>query len=219
VPALGGIAFAVLFFGTVLRRDELGKQRDDLGMAGRDRGRRQQGMVALHLAVGPFSPQAVRTNNFLRAEILGAVPADQDSVAKPRESLAERRRGEQLLHALETWLQQHWIGGIEHVTDVIVGGDFPDSEQGLAIRPPMAFLQGALECQKRGTLHEKQSERPFEGRRRGCRLRFAIFSATRKPPPVASMRSLRRRRPSKRVVAEQRDDEPERERGDCDVRG
>jgi hypothetical protein len=37
VPALGGIAFAVLFFGAVLRRDELGKQRDDLGMAGRDR--------------------------------------------------------------------------------------------------------------------------------------------------------------------------------------
>ena len=36
VPALDGVAFAVLFFGAVLRRDELGNQRHDLGMAGRD---------------------------------------------------------------------------------------------------------------------------------------------------------------------------------------
>jgi hypothetical protein len=139
-------------------------------MAGRDRRRRQQGMVALHLAVGPFSPQAVRTNELLRAEILAAVPADQDSVAKPREGLAQRRRAEQLLHALETWLQQHRIGGIKHVTDIIVGGDFPGSEQGQAIRPPMAFLQGALECQKRGALHEKQGKRRKpEVRSRCCR--------------------------------------------------
>jgi hypothetical protein len=36
VPALDGVAFAVLFFRTVLRRDELGKQRDDFRMAGGD---------------------------------------------------------------------------------------------------------------------------------------------------------------------------------------
>src|SRR5580692_586987 len=159
MPALGGVAFAVLFFGAVLRRNELGKQRNDLGMAGRDRRRGEQGVVALHLAAGAFSPQAMRTAELLRAEILGAVPGDQDTVAKSGEVLAQRCRREQLLNALEARLQQRRIGGVEHVADVIVGGDFPDSEQGLAVRAPMAFLQGALEREKRGALHEKQRKR------------------------------------------------------------
>jgi len=42
VPALDGVALAVLLFRTVLRRDEVGKQRDDFGMAGGDRGRRRK---------------------------------------------------------------------------------------------------------------------------------------------------------------------------------
>src|SRR4029077_6473853 len=141
------------------RRNELGKQWNDLGMAGRDRRRGEQGVVALHLAAGAFSSQAMWTAELLRAEILGAVPGDQDSVAKPGEVLAQRCRREQLLHALETRLQQRRIGGVEHVADVIVGGDFPDSEQGLAVRAPMAFLQSALEREKRGALHEKQRKR------------------------------------------------------------
>ena len=87
VPALGGIAFAVLFFGAVLRRDELGKQRDDLGMTGRDRRRRQQGVVALYRAIAAFSGQAMRTTELLRAEILGAVPGDQDTVTIASASL------------------------------------------------------------------------------------------------------------------------------------
>src|SRR5271168_903708 len=41
----------------------------------------------------------------------------------------------------------------------IVGAEpFRDPEQGLAVRPPLAFLKGALERQKRRALHEKQGE-------------------------------------------------------------
>ena len=158
VPALDGVAFAVLLFRTVLRRDEVGKQRDDFGMAGGDRGRRQQGMIVLDPAVGASAREAMRATELLRAKILGSVPGDQGSAAQPAEGLAQGRLGEQVLHALETGSQQRRIGQIEHVADVIVGGDFRDPEQGLAVRPPLAFLKGALERQKRRALHEKQGE-------------------------------------------------------------
>jgi hypothetical protein len=35
-PALDGVSLAILFFGAVLRRDELWRQRRDFGVAGRD---------------------------------------------------------------------------------------------------------------------------------------------------------------------------------------
>ena len=41
--------------------------------------------------------------------------------------------GEQLLHACETGLQQPWIGRVEHVADVVVGGKLLDPEQRLAV--------------------------------------------------------------------------------------
>src|SRR5580700_774899 len=128
-------------------------------MAGRDGRRRQQGVVALHLAVGALAREAMRTAELLRAEILGAVPGDQDAVVKSREARPQRRRSEQLLHALEAGLQQRRIDAIEHVADIIVGGDCPDPEQALAVRAPLALLQGALERQKRRALHEKQGKR------------------------------------------------------------
>src|SRR5271163_1438280 len=133
VPALDGVAFAVLLFRTVLRRDEVGKQRDDFGMAGGDRGRSQQGMIVLDPAVGALAREAMRAAELLRAKILGSVPGDQGSAAQPAEGLAQGRLGEQVLHALETGSQQRRIGQIEHVADVIVGGD-RDPEQGLAVR-------------------------------------------------------------------------------------
>src|SRR5271155_1206358 len=88
----------------------------------------------------------------------GATLAWPGAAAQPAEGLAQGRLGEQVLHALETGSQQRRIGQIEHVADVIVGGDFRDPEQGLAVRPPLAFLKGALERQKRRALHEKQGE-------------------------------------------------------------
>jgi hypothetical protein len=158
VPALDGVTFAVLLFRAVLRRDEFGKQRHHLGMARGDRRRRQHGVIALDVAVGALAPQAMRAAQLLRAEILGAVPGDQGSLAKPAKGRPQRRRDEHLLHALETGLQQRRIGGVEHVADVVVGRDFLDPEQSLAVRAPLALLQGALERQKRRALQEKKGE-------------------------------------------------------------
>jgi transposase-like protein len=46
----------------------------------------------------------------------------------------------------------------ERAALVVVGGNFLDPEQRLAVRAAMAFLQQPLEGQKRGTLHEKHGE-------------------------------------------------------------
>lgn len=64
-PALDGVALAILLLGAVLRRDELGHQGNDLGMAGRDDGRRQKAMIMLGLAVGAFAGQTVRAAELL----------------------------------------------------------------------------------------------------------------------------------------------------------
>src|SRR4029077_18322534 len=47
---------------------------------------------------------------------------------------------------------------VEHVADVIVGRNFLDAEQALAIRTALTFLQSALKGQERSTLHEKHCE-------------------------------------------------------------
>jgi hypothetical protein len=56
-----------------------------------------------------------------------------------------------------------WLHSIDHSIFWVWsssggGGDFLDPEQSLAVRAHMTFLQGALERQKRGALHEKQGE-------------------------------------------------------------
>ena len=108
----------------------------------------QHGLPSLARSASMDRGEVSRTTELLRAEILGAVPGNQDTLAKPCEGLAQRRRGEQLLHALEAGLQQRRIGAIEHVADVIVRGDSSDPEPGLAVRAPLSLLQGTLERQK-----------------------------------------------------------------------
>jgi hypothetical protein len=104
----------------------------------------------------------------LRAKILGSVPGDQGSAAQPAEGLAQGRLGEQVLHALETGSQQRRIGQIEHVADVIVGGDFRDPEQGLAVRPPLAFLKAALESAPAADLAKSRRIFVLDGARAAC---------------------------------------------------
>jgi hypothetical protein len=50
-PALGGGALAILFFRPVLGHDELGRQRQDLGMAGRDHAGAEKGVEILRAAI------------------------------------------------------------------------------------------------------------------------------------------------------------------------
>ena len=88
-PAFDGVALAILLFGAVLGRDELGHQGDDLGMAGRHDGGRQQAMIALGVAVGALAGQTIRAGELLRAEILRSIPGDVVSSARRAEGLPQ----------------------------------------------------------------------------------------------------------------------------------
>src|SRR5258708_23793579 len=93
-PALAGVSLAILFFGAVLRCDELRHQRYDFGMARRDHRRRQHGVIRLNLAVGALAREAIRAAELLRAKELGSIPGDQRSAPQSAESLAQRRLGQ-----------------------------------------------------------------------------------------------------------------------------
>jgi hypothetical protein len=116
-------------------------------------------MIAFDLAVAALARLAMRAGDLLAAEILGPVEGDERSAAEPGERLAHRGFQEQLLGALKARREQSRVRTIEHVPDVIVGGDFLYSEQGLAVRAPLAPLQRALEGQERRALHEEHCER------------------------------------------------------------
>jgi hypothetical protein len=163
-PALDGVALAVLLLGAVLFDDDPRiksadrRERDDLGMSRRDHRRTQHGMIALDLAVAALARLAMRAGDLLAAEILGAVEGDERSAAEPAERLAHRRFEKQSLRVREARREQSRIRAVEHVPDIIVGRDLLGPEQGLAIRPSLAFLQLSLKGQKRRALHEKHGE-------------------------------------------------------------
>ena len=158
VPAFDGVAFAILLLGAVLRGDELGKQRNHPGMPRCHDRRRHQGVIVLDLAIGTFARQAMRAADILRAKILGSVPGHEDSAAQSCKGLAHGRFGKQLLQARKAGLQQRRISPVEHVADVVVGGNFLDPEQRLAVGTAMTLLQAALKRQKRRALHEKHGK-------------------------------------------------------------
>src|SRR5208337_2101503 len=147
-PAFDCVALAVLLLGAVLFDDELWRERNDLGVSRRDHGRGQHGMIALDLAVAALARLAMRAGDLLAAEILGPVEGDERSAAEPTERLAHHGFDQQLLDALEAGREQSRVRAVEHVSDVIVGRDFLNSEQGLAVRPSLAPLQRPLEGQK-----------------------------------------------------------------------
>src|SRR3990172_2877612 len=101
-------------------------------------------MIALSLAVGALARETMPAAELPRAEIFRPVPGDEGSSAQPAEGLLHRRLSEERFQALETGLQKHWVRLVEHIADVIVGGNFADPEQRLAVGAAMAFLQGAL---------------------------------------------------------------------------
>ena len=96
--------------------------------------------------------------SFCEQKYSRSVPGDQGSAAQPTEGLPHGRLGQQRLHAFETGLQKRGVGLVQHVADIIVGGNSADAEQGLGVGAALALLQRALKGQKRRTLHEKHRE-------------------------------------------------------------
>ena len=155
-PALGGIALAILFFGPVRLDDELGHQRHDHVVAGRDDGRRQHRVVKLGLAIRTLARLTMRTAEFLRAKIFGSVEGDQRASAKPFERRHPALRPQYRNHLIERGLQMRGMDGIEHRTNVIVRRNFRHAEQSMAIGGLASFFERTLIGEKRLRLHEEQ---------------------------------------------------------------
>src|SRR3954468_9206026 len=122
-PALGGGPFAILFFRPVLRRDELGRQRQDPGVTGRDHTGAEKGVEILHAAIRAPARRALRTADLARTEVLGAVERDQQSAVQA----LERRQAIGGSNALQPLDEQPVEGGgrtaVEHLADVVVARD------------------------------------------------------------------------------------------------
>ena len=151
--------FSTVSLGAVWLDDELGDQRDDLGVPRRDHGRRQHGMIAFDLAVAVLTRLTMPAGDLPAAEILGPIDGDARSAAEPDERLTHRRFEEPLLDRLEAGRERGRVRPVERVPDIIVRRDFLDPEQGLAVRPAPAPLQRPLEGQGGRALHEDHSER------------------------------------------------------------
>jgi len=96
----------------------------------------------------------------LGVEIFGPVQGDEDMISQPPE------RVEAAVHALQDCdrldkdrIKQLRLRRIQHVPDLIVGGNPRYIEQGLAIRTCMLVLKPPLMIEKRRALHEKRRKR------------------------------------------------------------
>ena len=75
--AFGCVALAILFLGSILRRDELGHQRQHRVLARGDDHGRQHGVIMLCLPVGSLARKTLRATQLLRTEILRAIEGHQ----------------------------------------------------------------------------------------------------------------------------------------------
>ncbi len=91
--------------------------------------------------------------------ILRAIERDQHAPIEPAEHVEAAVNQPKLIEGFsEHRVQQGRRGWVEHVTDVIVGGNFGDAEQAAAVGAAMTRLEVALMGQKRRALHEKHRE-------------------------------------------------------------
>src|SRR3954469_25084049 len=147
-PAPHGAALAVLLVVPVLRPDELGLERHDLGMArGHDGGAHHRVEVLGRLA-GAGAPRAVRAMDPGGAMVLGAVERDQHVRAKPPERRKPAGALERRNHLGEHRKEVIGRDRVEHGADVVVGRDTAHAEQRLAVRAPVAGLEPALKVQE-----------------------------------------------------------------------
>ncbi len=94
-----------------------------------------------------------------RAVILRTVECDQHVPAEPTEHVKPAIDLPELLDGFGKYrMQKCWRGRVEHVADVVVGGDFGDAEQAGAVGTAMAVFELALVRQERRALHEKHRE-------------------------------------------------------------
>ena len=170
-PALGGVAFTVLFldllgeFGAaggrvLLGLDEGGQERQHAVLAVGDDGRREHGVEALH---GLVSAHVAGRALFATAGIRATM--HQDAVERDQEATAEAFKGLEgafLAQGVEAQREElaEGIGSdaVEQVADLVVVGDVADAEESLAVGEGGLVLNAALEIEERRGLEEEQKE-------------------------------------------------------------
>ncbi len=91
--------------------------------------------------------------------ILGTVERDQHPLAEAAEHVEAAVDPPELLDGFGAdRMQQRRGGWIEHIANMVVGGDFDDAEQVGAVGAAMPFLELPLMRQERRALHEKHRE-------------------------------------------------------------
>ena len=158
-PAPGRAALAILLVAAILRDDELRRQRHDVIVPGCHQRCPQHGMVALDLSVRTPPRRTLRAGDLAGAEIFAAIEGDQHVLAEPAERGQPARAFQLRQHLGKDRVQQRRRRRVEHGANVIVAGDFLQTEQAGAIRPAVALLQPPLMRQERWTLHEEHRER------------------------------------------------------------
>ena len=166
-PALGGVAFAVLlaFFvgaavvGVVLGLDAVGQQGQGAVVAVGDDGRGEHAVEGLLGFV--WADMAGRTLvavDGIRTLQWNAVKSDGHAPVEAQEGI----QGSVVVGGLQAVGKQGGevvgVVAIQEVSEVVVTGNFPDTEQGLAMGASVLFLHTALEVEAGGGLEEEGGE-------------------------------------------------------------
>lgn len=157
-PAFGGGDFAVLFLVSVLRRDEFGPQRQDLGMAGAHNDRSDGAVVISQLPVGMLDARAIGAVKVLGTEIPGGIQRDKTGAANGPHGLKHPRLIEGFVQIVKKTEEMAGFNRIEHLADVVVAGNVLDLEKGAGVVASPGLFHPLLVAQKGGALSEKDAE-------------------------------------------------------------
>ena len=180
-PALDRLAFAVLLGGAVLRRDELGGQRQRARLARRHNGGGDHPVEVLGAAVVALAGRAVVAVDVARAEELRAVQGDEHALVQAAHGGQRVVRVEVLDEGVELVVEVFRRHAVEQLPDVVVAGDAGQAEQGVGVGAPARVGQRALVRQERRRLHEEHRQR------RHADVRHGVAAVA----PAARVRHLR----------------------------
>jgi len=94
-----------------------------------------------------------------RHVIFGAVQGDQHMIPKPAKVLQAAGTLQFGHHLGEDRMKVVGTDRVQQRPDMIVAGDLVQTEQRLAVRPPLSLLQTTLVRQERRALQEEQGKR------------------------------------------------------------
>lgn len=158
-PAAGRCGFTVLFVMTILRRDELRRQRQDHVVSRGDQRGGHHGMEGFARPIAAHPRRTTLAVDGVGTERLGAVEGNQHMTAQTPEPVQALVTVQFAEHRREDRMQARRGHRVQQVANMVVARDLCHPEQRLSIRTPVSVLQLPLIRQNRRALHEKQRKR------------------------------------------------------------